>query len=48
MGLLIGVLVKSQDQVIVYSLIAMFVLTALGGCWFPLEITGRLSPGSVT
>jgi ABC-2 type transport system permease protein len=40
LGLLVGVVAKAQEQVIVFSLIAMFVLTALGGCWFPLEITG--------
>jgi ABC-2 type transport system permease protein len=37
MGLLIGLLAKGDDQVILYSMIAMFVFSALGGAWFPLE-----------
>jgi len=40
MGLLIGVISKTEEHVIMYSLIAMFVLAALGGAWFPLEMTG--------
>jgi ABC-2 type transport system permease protein len=27
--------------VILYGMIAMFLLSALGGAWFPLEITGE-------
>jgi len=41
LGLLIGAVARSEDQVIMYSLIAMFVLCGLGGAWFPLEVTGR-------
>ena len=40
LGLLLGTLAKSDDQVTVYSLLAMFVFTGLGGAWFPLEGTG--------
>jgi ABC-2 type transport system permease protein len=40
MGLLIGVIAKAEDQVILYSMIAMFLFSALGGTWFPLEVTG--------
>lgn len=40
MGLLIGVLAKSDDQVVLFSLIAMFLFSALGGAWFPLEVSG--------
>ncbi|HEX5840202.1 MAG TPA: ABC transporter permease [Anaerolineales bacterium] len=40
MGLLIGVLAKTEDQVILYSMIAMFLFSALGGTWFPLEAAG--------
>lgn len=40
MGLLIGVVAKEEQQVIMYSLIAMFLFSALGGTWFPLETTG--------
>jgi ABC-2 type transport system permease protein len=40
MGLLIGVIAGSDDQVILYSMIAMFLFSALGGTWFPLESAG--------
>ena len=39
MGLLIGVVAKSDDQVILYSMIAMFFFAALGGTWFPLDVS---------
>lgn len=39
LGLLIGALAKSQEQVIVFSLLPMFVLAGLGGAWVPLEFT---------
>ncbi|MGW8225821.1 MAG: ABC transporter permease [Anaerolineales bacterium] len=42
MGLLIGLLAKQDDQVILYSMIAMFVFSGLGGTWFPVEKAGRL------
>lgn len=51
LGLLIGTLAKSEEQVIVYTLIPMFLLAGLGGAWVPLEVTpatvqriGHLSP----
>ena len=40
-GLLIGVLARGEDQVVLFSLMAMFILSALGGTWFPLEAAGR-------
>lgn len=40
LGLLIGVLAKTEDQVIIFSLIPMFVLAGMGGAWVPLEYTG--------
>jgi ABC-2 type transport system permease protein len=40
MGLLVGVLAKSDDQVVLYSMLAMFLFSALGGAWFPLEVSG--------
>jgi ABC-2 type transport system permease protein len=40
-GLLIGVLAKAEEQVILFSLIAMFLFSALGGTWFPLEVAGK-------
>jgi len=39
MGLLIGVLSKDDSQVVLFSLLAMFLFSALGGTWFPLETT---------
>ena len=41
LGLLIGALAKSPEQVIVLSLAAMFFFSALGGAWFPLEVAGE-------
>ena len=40
LGLLIGVLARSEEQAIVFSLIPMFVLSGLGGAWVPREYTG--------
>jgi len=41
LGLLIGVMAKTEDQVIVFSLIPMLVLAGMGGAWVPLEFTGK-------
>jgi ABC-2 type transport system permease protein len=41
LGLLIGAISKGEEQVITLSMIAMFVFSALGGAWFPLEVTGE-------
>ena len=40
LGLLIGVIAKEEQQVILFSMIAMFLFSALGGTWFPLESAG--------
>lgn len=40
LGLLIGIVARTDDQVVLFSLIAMFVFTPLAGAWFPLEGTG--------
>ena len=40
LGLLIGVLAKSEEQAIIFSLVPMFLLAGLGGAWVPLEVTG--------
>ena len=40
LGLAIGVLIKGEEQVLIWSMFAMFLFSALGGCWFPLESTG--------
>jgi ABC-2 type transport system permease protein len=39
LGLLIGALAKSEEQVIIYTLFPMFILASLGGAWVPLELT---------
>ena len=39
LGLLIGVLAKSEEQAIAFALIPMFVFSGLGGAWTPLEYT---------
>ena len=41
LGLLIGVLAKSEEQAILFALVPMFVLAGLGGAWVPLEVTGE-------
>jgi ABC-2 type transport system permease protein len=41
LGLLIGALAKGEEQVVVFSLIAMFLFAALGGAWWPLEVAGK-------
>jgi ABC-2 type transport system permease protein len=53
LGLLIGVLARGEDRVILYAMLAMFVFSALGGAWFPLEgsgslftTIGKLTPGA--
>ena len=40
MGLLIGIIAKGEEQVVLFSLLAMFIFSALGGTWFPLEVAG--------
>lgn len=39
LGLAIGMMARSEEQVIVFALVPMFVLAALGGAWMPLEFT---------
>ena len=40
LGLLIGILARTEEQAIMFSLIPMFVFAGLGGVWVPLEATG--------
>jgi ABC-2 type transport system permease protein len=40
-GLLIGVLARTEEQVVIFSLIPMLVLSGLGGAWMPLEFTSE-------
>ena len=53
LGLFISTFAKTDEQAVMWSLLAMFVLTALAGAWFPLDITGpafntigHLTPGA--
>lgn len=41
LGLFIGAIAKSEEQVVTISLLAMFIFAALGGAWFPLEFAGQ-------
>lgn len=41
LGLLIGILARSEEQAVTFSLIPMFVFSGLGGAWVPLEVTGE-------
>lgn len=41
LGLLIGILARTEEQAIAFSLIPMFIFSGLGGAWVPLEITGE-------
>jgi ABC-2 type transport system permease protein len=40
MGLLIGVIARSSEQVAMFAIAPMLVLAGLGGAWMPLEVTG--------
>jgi len=40
LGLFIGILAKTEEQAVIFSLIPMFVFSGLGGVWVPLEVTG--------
>lgn len=41
LGLFIGAIAKSEEQVVTISLVAMFLFASLGGAWFPLEFAGE-------
>jgi ABC-2 type transport system permease protein len=41
MGLIIGVLSKTEDQVAMFSVIPTLVMAGLGGAWMPLELTSQ-------
>ncbi len=41
LGLLISSLVKKEEQVVLFAMVAMFLFSALGGSWFSLEMVGK-------
>ncbi len=41
LGLLVGVISRTAELVILFSVVGSLVLAALGGAWFPLEIAGE-------
>lgn len=41
LGLLISAVSRTEEHAVMWSLIAMMLLSALGGAWFPLDITGK-------
>ncbi len=41
LGLLVGVVSRTPELVILWSVVSSLLLSALGGAWFPLEITGE-------
>jgi ABC-2 type transport system permease protein len=41
LGLFISAISKGEEQVVMFAMLAMFVFSALGGAWFPLDITGK-------
>ncbi len=41
LGLLISVVSRTEDQAVMWSIVVMMALSALGGAWFPLDITGN-------
>jgi ABC-2 type transport system permease protein len=41
LGMLIGAISRDDNQSMIWSLMAMFIFTGLGGAWFPLEGTGK-------
>jgi ABC-2 type transport system permease protein len=41
LGLLIGIFARTEEQVIIFTIILMLLLSGLGGAWMPLELTGK-------
>ncbi len=53
LGFFIRTIDNTDEQAVMWSLLAMFILTALAGAWFPLDVTGQafntighLTPGA--
>lgn len=41
LGMLIGVIARVPIQIVMFTLLPMFLFSALGGAWWPLEIVGK-------
>jgi ABC-2 type transport system permease protein len=41
LGLLISAVSRTEEHAVMWSMIAMMLLSALGGAWFPLDVTGK-------
>lgn len=41
LGLLIGIFARTEEQIVIYTIGIMLVLSGLGGAWMPLEFTGK-------
>ena len=41
LGLLLGIFARTEEQVTVFTIVLMLLLSGLGGAWMPLEFTGK-------
>jgi ABC-2 type transport system permease protein len=41
LGLLIGIFARTEEQVTVFTIVLMLLLSGLGGAWMPLEFTSK-------
>jgi ABC-2 type transport system permease protein len=41
LGLLIGAFARTEEQIIMFAILVMLLLSGLGGAWMPLEFTGE-------
>jgi ABC-2 type transport system permease protein len=41
LGLLIGIFARTEEQIVIYTIGTMLVLSGLGGAWMPLEFTSK-------
>jgi ABC-2 type transport system permease protein len=39
LGVLVGCLVRAQDKIVGLCVLVVMPMSALGGCWWPLEVT---------
>ena len=41
LGLLIGIFARTEEQVTIFTIVVMLLLSGLGGAWMPLEFTSK-------